>query len=40
MIVKSGAEPAFLSGEEFGKFMRDDFERFGIAAKAANIQPE
>ena len=40
MIVKSGAEPAFLSGEDFGKFMREDFERFGLAAKAANIKPE
>ena len=39
-ILKSGAEPAFLPGEDFGKFMREDFERFGVAAKAANIQPE
>jgi len=40
MIQKSGAEPAFLSSEDFGKFMREDFARFGVAAKAANIKPE
>ena len=39
-IVKSGAEPTFLRSEDFGKFMREDFERFGAAAKAANLQPE
>lgn len=40
LIVRSGAEPAFLDGAEFGRFMREDFERFTAAAKAAHLQPE
>jgi tripartite-type tricarboxylate transporter receptor subunit TctC len=40
MITRSGGEPAPLNAEQFGKFMREDFERFGIAAKAAGIKPE
>jgi tripartite-type tricarboxylate transporter receptor subunit TctC len=39
-ILKSGAEPAHLSGPEFGKFMREEHERFGVAAKAADLKPE
>jgi tripartite-type tricarboxylate transporter receptor subunit TctC len=39
-ILKSGGEPAYLNGQEFDKFMREDFERFGVAAKAANVRPE
>ena len=38
--LKTGAEPGLLLGAEFGKFMREDFERFGAAAKAAKLQPE
>ena len=40
MILKSGGEPAFLNGADFDKFMREDFERFGVAAKAAGLRPE
>jgi len=39
-ILATGAEPALLLGAEFGKFMREDFERVGVAAKAAKLQPE
>lgn len=40
LILKSGAEPAFLTGGEFEKFMREESERFGVAAKAAGLKPE
>ena len=40
LIVKSGAEPSLLIGDDFSRFMREDFERFTAAAKAANLQPE
>ncbi len=39
-IFNAGAEPDLLLGVEFGKFMREDLERFGAAAKAANLQAE
>ena len=39
-LVKIGVEPGLLLGAEFEKFMRADLERFGVAAKAANLRPE
>ena len=39
-IIGTGAEPGLLLGAEFGKFMREDYERVGVAAKAAKLQPE
>ena len=39
-IQGTGAEPGLLLGAEFGKFMREDYERVGVAAKAAKLQAE
>lgn len=39
-LMNTGAEPSLLLGAEFEKFMREDFARVGIAAKAANLRPE
>jgi tripartite-type tricarboxylate transporter receptor subunit TctC len=39
-IFNAGAEPGLLLGADFGKFMREDLERFGAAAKAANLKAE
>ena len=39
-IMGTGAEPGLLLGAEFGKFMREDYERVGVAAKAAKLQAE
>ncbi len=38
-LVKIGVEPSVLLGAEFEQFMREDLERFGIAARAANLKP-
>jgi tripartite-type tricarboxylate transporter receptor subunit TctC len=39
-IFNAGAEPGLLVGAAFGKFMREDLERFGAAAKAAKLRSE
>jgi tripartite-type tricarboxylate transporter receptor subunit TctC len=39
-LLKTGSEPSLLLGAEFGRFMREDFERTGIAARSAKLQPE
>lgn len=39
-ILDAGAEPGLLAGAAFGKFMRDDMARFGVAAKAAALKVE
>ena len=39
-LANAGSEPSLLIGADFEKFMREDLARFGVAAKAANLQPE
>ncbi len=39
-LMATGVEPGLLLGADFENFMREDLARFGIAAKAANLQPE
>ena len=39
-ILDAGGEPGLLTGAAFAKFMRDDMARFGVAAKAANLNVE
>jgi tripartite-type tricarboxylate transporter receptor subunit TctC len=40
VMMKVGTQPGFLPGPAFDKFMREDFERFGMAAKAAGLKAE
>jgi tripartite-type tricarboxylate transporter receptor subunit TctC len=39
-ILHAGGEPALLAGAPFASFMREDMERFGMAAKAADLMVE
>jgi tripartite-type tricarboxylate transporter receptor subunit TctC len=40
LMMKAGSQPGLLIGPEFERFRREDFERFGVAAKAANLKAE
>jgi tripartite-type tricarboxylate transporter receptor subunit TctC len=40
LMMKVGTEPGFLPAGAFEKFMREDFERVGVAAKAAGLKAE
>lgn len=37
LIAKAGADPVSSSPEEMGKFIREEWDRFGVAVKAAKL---
>ena len=40
LIIRAGADPVTSTPEEFGKFIRSEFESFGAAVKAAKLVAE
>jgi tripartite-type tricarboxylate transporter receptor subunit TctC len=40
LIVRAGADPMTSTPAEFGKFIREEWERFNVAVKAAKLAPD